>query len=121
MTRRSKTSTRLSYAAAVETDSKPGRYVLRVRRGAGKRVVDAEGAEVETKRDPLATLFTNLGDLHVVSAADLASDRIAMVEVVSMTQGGTPIVAVLAGVMPIGEVVVQPGRKVKLAARRKAA
>ena len=76
-------------------------------------MLDRDGAEVSTKRDPLKTLFANIGDLLVVAAAELATDRIAMTEVVAMTRDGMPIVARLAGEMPSDRAVVIPGRKAK--------
>lgn len=97
-------------------------YTLQLARGAWRKTVDADGNEMSAMREARAVLWANLGDQLIVSAADLAVDAIACVEVVAVDGGGQPTVVVLAGEIPTGAVHVLAGFKAtKQTAKRRAA
>lgn len=116
-TKRSRTSTRRLFRAwLTAAQDEMGR--LDIARGRWSKTVDAEGNEVATTRENAATLWSNIGDLLIISSADPAVDRISAVEVVSVDQAGRPCVRVLRGEMPCGDVLIQPYRKARPATKR---
>src|SRR5262245_31709483 len=111
-TRRTRPHRRLTFAAQ-SSNLATGCWLLEVRRGAWCKTTDREGNDLSTVRDPLKRLLANIGDGLVVSAADLASDAIANVEVVSMDGRGQPTVRVRAGAMPSGAALVMPAERAR--------
>jgi hypothetical protein len=95
-----------------------GVHQLELARGAWRKTVDRDGAEMSAMREARAVLWANLGDQLIVSDADLDVDAVACVEVVAVDQRGMPTVMVLAGAMPTGKCHVMQGFKAK---QRKAA
>jgi hypothetical protein len=96
---------RRMYQGAIGADR-----TLHVRRGAWVRVTDAEGNVLADAYEPRRRLVANLGDRFVLSAADLASNAIGLIEVASIDAAGNATVRVLRGELPIGEVRILPGR-----------
>jgi hypothetical protein len=88
---------------------------LRLRPGAKRRKLDAEGNTLSVVFDERAQLRLNIGDQLVVCAADLDQDAIACAVVDHIGQDGTPTLRAVCGELPRGPVHVLPARKARAA------
>jgi hypothetical protein len=86
----------------------------------GKHVIvtDRDGARVGHRHDPAARLWAELGDRLLVAPADLADDRIAIVEVTRLDANANPTVHLVCGELAPGPVHVMRAPQPTSAARR---
>lgn len=93
-----RTPTRRTYAGSI-TFGIPGAVNLKVRPGCWLVETDDEGNRTAARRDERARLWAEVGDVLIVSDADVAAEGIAAVSITSIAQAGD----VLHGVLVAGE------------------
>lgn len=78
---------RKTFAAdALELDAAAGTVTLRMRTGAWVKSIDRSGDCVRDERDTRAQLWVTVGDRLIVWPTSIASDELALVEIVGVAQ-----------------------------------